>query len=411
LKRERRSARVAHFDAMTGASGDMILAALVDAGAPVEELRRRLSSLPVPGFVLEAGQSRSRGLRGTRVRVEVPDEETERRLPEIEAILKAGSLPPGVVADSLRVFQRLAEAEAACHGIAPEEVHFHEVGALDAIVDVAGSVLALALLEVEKITFSALRVGSGEVETAHGVLPVPVPAVLELTKGAPIVRTSIAGEILTPTGAAILTTLGRPAEDFTLVAEAVGVGCGTRELPDRPNVLRVTIGTLPAPHAGSDLHRQEDEVVVLETNVDDMSPEMIPAALERALAAGALDAFVTPVLMKKGRPGHLLTVLAPPGKLEQVAEVLFRETTTFGVRMRRQSRWTLARESREIASRWGPVLVKIGDLGGGYRRVTPEYESCREIADRTGTPLGEVYREIERLIRSSEWISPAEREP
>jgi len=400
--------RIAHFDPVTGASGDMILGALVDAGAPLEEIRRALATLPLPEFRLEAREVRHRGLRATRLEVIVPDEAEHRHLPEIVRVLKAGKLSATVVEQSLRVFHRLAEAEARAHGISPEEVHFHEVGALDALVDVAGSALALELLGVRRVTFSALRVGTGEVQTAHGVLPVPVPAVLELTRGVPIVRTEIPGEILTPTGAALLTTWGRPVGAEPFVAETIGVACGRRELPDRPNLLRVALGTATVATAIGEpaLPWEQDEVVVLETNLDDMTPEMIPSVLEELLAAGALDAWVAPVLMKKGRPGHRITALAEDRVAEAVARVLFRETTTFGVRRHRCARWKLARELREVETPWGPLRVKIGDLGGGNVRVTAEYESCRAIADRTGRPLVDVYRDVEQHIRSIKWVIP-----
>lgn len=400
--------RIAHFDPVTGASGDMILGALVDAGAPLEEIHRALATLPLPEFRLEAREVRHRGMRVTQLTVEVPDEAEHRHLPEIVRVLRAGRLSAPVVERSLRVFQRLAEAEARAHGISVEEVHFHEVGALDALVDVAGSALALEMLGVQRVTFSPLRVGTGEVRTAHGVLPVPVPAVLELTRGVPIVRTEIPGEILTPTGAALLTTWGRPSGPEPFVTETVGVACGQRELPDRPNLLRVCLGRSAAPAAAGEppLPWEHDEIVVLETNLDDMTPEMLPSVVEELLSAGALDAWVTPVLMKKGRPGHLISALVEEGAAEAVARVLLRETTTFGVRRHRCARWKLARELREVETPWGPLRVKLGDLGGGNVRVTAEYESCRAIADRTGRPLVEVYRDVEEHIRSIKWGIP-----
>jgi uncharacterized protein (TIGR00299 family) protein len=399
--------RVAHFDATTGAAGDMILGALIDAGAPLDEIRAALSTLPLPAFRIEATEVRHRGFRALRLAVDAPDETDHRHLPDVKKVLAAGELPRPVLAAAVRVFERLAEAEARSHGIPLEKVHFHEVGAADAILDIAGSALALHLLGVDDVTFSPLALGTGEVATAHGLIPVPVPAVLELTRGVPTVRTDVPFELLTPTGAAILTTLGRPAADVPIVAERVGVSCGSRELPDRPNLLRVTLGTSARSAGPNDrIPWEADEVVVLETNLDDMSPEILPAVLEDLLAAGALDAFLTPVLMKKGRPGHLLTVLVEESAAEKIAALLFRETTTFGLRRSKQPRWKLARESREIETPWGPLRVKVGDLGGGRKRVTPEFESCRAIADRTGRPLLEVYRAVEEHIRSIEWDRP-----
>jgi uncharacterized protein (TIGR00299 family) protein len=401
--------RSAHFDPVTGASGDMILAALVDAGAPLGDLRAGLSSLPVPAFRLDTEEVRVRGFRARRLVLEIPDEKDHRHLPEVKRILAGGSLPAPVVGRANEVFERLAEAEARSHGIPAEKVHFHEVGALDAILDIAGACLALHLLEVDTVTFSPLRLGTGEVDSAHGRIPVPVPAVLELTRGVPTVRTDVRAELLTPTGAAILTTLGRPeGGESALVAEAVGVGAGTRELEGRPNVLRVTVGTrAAAPDAGG-IPWETDEVVVLEANLDDMSGELLPGVIDAALDAGALDAWLTPIIMKKGRPAHVVSVIAEPARAEPLAALLLRETTTFGVRRHACARRKLARRFEELATPWGPVRVKIGNLGGGDTRVTPEYESCREIAIRAGLPLHRVVREVEDLIRSSEWMQGGE---
>ena len=391
------SGRIAHFDAFSGAAGDMILAALVDAGASLDEIRRGLASLPIPGLALETEEARVRGFRALRLHVRAPDQKNHRHLPEVKRILGGGALPPAVVRDAERVFDRLADAEARCHGIPRELVHFHEVGALDAIADVAGACLALQLLGVDRVTFSPLHVGGGSVTSAHGRLSVPAPAVVELTRGIPIVRDDVDAELLTPTGAALLTTLGAPARGEAIVTDAFGCGAGHRDVPDRANVLRVSLGRV-ATAAPAHEAWESDEIVVLEANLDDMSPEALPSVLDRALAAGALDAFLAPVLMKKGRPAHVLTVLVDPARAAALAEVVFRETSTFGIRRSVRPRWKLARESRTIESRWGPVRVKIGDLGDGRRRIAAEYESCREIAERTGVPLLDVVREVERLI-------------
>ena len=396
--------RIAHFDPVTGASGDMILGALVDAGAPIERIRDEIAKLGLPGVEIDASEVRHRGLRAVRMTVAVPDEKKHRHLPEIAGILERATISPRVRERALAVFRRLAEAEARAHGIPIERVHFHEVGALDAIVDVVGCAVALELLNVESLTFSPLRVGTGEVDTAHGRMPVPVPAVLELTKGVPVVRTDIPFEILTPTGAAILTTWGRPVGSERFVSERVGVSCGSRELPGRPNLLRVSIGVFERPDAAA-TSWETDEVVVLETNLDDMTPELLAPLLEEALAAGALDAYLTPVLMKKGRPGHLLTVLGDRESAKKLAELVFRETTTLGIRRSSMERWKLPREVREVASPWGPVRVKVGLLGDGEVRAMPEFESCRAIADRTGRPLHEVYRDVEHFIRTHEWVT------
>jgi uncharacterized protein (TIGR00299 family) protein len=395
------SGRTAHFDVSSGAAGDMIVAALVDAGVPVGELRAALATLPLPTFQLDVEEVRSGGFRALRLRLDLPHEHAHRNLAEVKGILRGGKLPAEAIRDAERVFDRLADAEAKVHGVPVDRVHFHEVGALDAIVDVAGACTALRWLGVTGVTYTPLTVGGGSVQSAHGKLSVPPPAVVELTRGVPVIRENVDAELLTPTGAALLTTLGRPAPAEPFVTEATGVGAGRRDLKDRANVLRVSVGRYVAPAetvraAGT---WETDEVVVLETNVDDMSPELLPHVLERALASGALDAFLTPVLMKKGRPGHLLTVLAEPEHASALAALLFRETTTLGIRRTRCPRWKLAREMQEVASPWGPVRVKVADLGDGKTRVTPEYESCRAIAERTGVPLREVYEAVERVLR------------
>lgn len=395
-----RTPRTAHFDPISGASGDMILGALLDAGAPLEEVRRLLATLPLPPFRLEAKETRVQGFRATRVTIEVPHEHVHRHLSHIEKILREGALPERARENAIRVFRCLAEAEGRVHGIAPEKVHFHEVGALDSILDIAGSAIALDLLDIETVTFSTLHDGSGTARTAHGEVPVPVPAVLELTNGLPLVRVDVPGELLTPTGAAFLTTLGRFTPATTLVAERVGVACGSKEIPGRPNLLRVTLAKAAA--AATVPWWDSDEVVVLEANVDDLTPEALGYVLDRAVTAGAIDAFIVPCTMKKGRPGHLVALLASPENADRATAFLLRETSTFGVRRSRSDRAILRRASAEVSTPWGPVRVKIGSLGEGRPRLTVEFESCREIAERTGQPLHEVEREIQSHVRFSE---------
>jgi uncharacterized protein (TIGR00299 family) protein len=404
----------AHFDPISGASGDMILGALVDAGAPLDEIRRLLATLPVPAFRIEAREARVHGFRALRLHVETPHEHVHRHLSDIETMIAASALPAWTKDAAIRVFRRLAQAEAHVHGIDVERVHFHEVGALDSILDVVGSVLALELLGVTTVTFSELHDGTGTVATAHGEVPVPVPAVLELTRGLPIVRVEVRAELLTPTGAAILTTLGTFERAPGMRVDRIGVACGARDNKERPNLLRVAVGTSVAPEiagkeaatgreaaARNGVFWDEDEVVVLEANLDDMTPEVLAHVIDRAMAQGALDAFVIPCAMKKGRPGHLVTLLVRPADEVGATELLLGETSTFGVRRRRERRAVLRREISSIETEWGPVQVKIGHLGDGKARVTPEFESCRKIADERGLPLQEVLESVQQLIRSS----------
>jgi uncharacterized protein (TIGR00299 family) protein len=388
---------VAHFDPLSGASGDMILGALIDAGAPAKEIESQLRSLPIPPFEFMNEETRRQGFRARRIEFKVPEQKKHRHLAEIERILEAGELTDAVRSDAIKIFRRLADAEARVHGIQPAQVHFHEVGALDSILDIVGCVVALHSLGVDKMTYSDLHDGIGSVMTAHGELPVPVPAVLELTRGLPIVRVNVRAELLTPTGAAFLTTLGHHQTTAVLRTDRVGVAAGSRDFPERANLLRVTIGREKA--APSSVWWQEDQVEVLETNLDDMSPEVLAEVSRRAFDLGALDVFIVPCMMKKGRPGHLLISL------------LLRETTTFGIRRRPSSRAILRRAASEVETQWGPVKVKIGDLGTSALRVVPELDSCREISVRCQVSLQEVFEEVQEQIRHFEYVFPNEGRP
>ncbi|MER3418999.1 MAG: nickel pincer cofactor biosynthesis protein LarC [Chloroflexota bacterium] len=393
--------RVAYFDCATGASGDMILGALVDAGVAPDALRAALSSLPLRGWQLDVQRVQRTGLAATHVRVLHEDAQPQRRLPDILDILSRSGLPDVDRERAARVFRALAEAEARVHGISPEAVHFHEVGAVDAIVDVTGTAVALRLLGIEQVYVSPLPLGSGTVRTAHGLLPVPAPATLELLTAARApIRASAdepPAELITPTGAALLTTLGRferPAMRLT----GSGTGAGGRDLPDRPNVLRVLVGETEAAI-------NTRSMVVLETNIDDMPAELFGHALDQLFAAGAADVWFTPIQMKKNRPATMLSVLCRPEQESIMVDLLLRETSTLGVRARDVRRYETERERFEFASSLGSAAVKVKRLAGEPPRVAPEYEVCRALATRTGLPLLEVYRivttEAEAALRDS----------
>ena len=283
----------------------------------------------------------------------------------------------------MKVFLCVAEAEAAVHGIPIEKVHFHEVGALDSIADIVGAAVGLDLLGVERFTSSAVAVGNGTVKCAHGIMPVPAPATALILKGVPIAACPVKGELATPTGAAILKCAVTEFTSPTMKLESIGYGAGTKNPDEQPNVLRLMIGT-------SDVTSDRDTIVVLETNLDDCTGEVIGYAMERLFVAGALDVFTVPIQMKKNRPGVLLTVLAEPAKVVELEAILFRETTTFGVRRTTATRSKLHRESAIIDSPWGPLQVKKG-WQEGLSVITPEYESCAEIARRKGIPLRVIY--------------------
>jgi uncharacterized protein (TIGR00299 family) protein len=382
--------RIAYFDCPSGASGDMVLGALVDAGCELGALEDALASLGVEGWSLEAKTVERGGLHGTHLSVRTDPARRFHDLGEMLQPIERSTLPAGVKARAGAVLRRLAEAEAYVHRVPVETVHFHEVGELDTLIDVVGSVAGLDRLGVERVHVSPLPIGGGSVQTAHGRLPVPAPATGELLRGFPVYDNGVATELVTPTGAAILTTLGTPGRLPAMTLERIGWGAGTRELPV-PNLLRVLVGQ--ATPAGAESGEIET-LVAVETTIDDMSPQLYEPLIERLLAAGALDVYLTPVVMKRSRPGTVLTVLAPPELGERLAEVLFRETTTIGVRWSEVQRRRLPRELVRLPTTAGPVTFKISRLGGRVVTVTPEFEEVRRIADAQGRPVREVLETV-----------------
>lgn len=383
--------RIAYFDCFSGAAGDMILAALLDAGLPPEVLHDTIRALKLPGVTLAAEKVKTHGLSATRVHVSV-DAATPRKhrhLNHVEKIIDDASLPPHVAERAKSLFRRLAEAEAKVHGTTIEKVHFHEVGAEDAIVDIVGACAGLEALGVTRIVCSPLPPGSGSVVCEHGVMPVPAPATVELLKGVPLAACDEPGELVTPTGAAILTTLA--AEFGPLPAMRlgrVGVGAGSREGRTRPNVLRLLLGET------EDADETEADVVtVLECQLDDATGQALAFACERALAAGALDAYIVPIIMKKGRPGELVTVLCRAEQAGELESLLLRETGTFGVRRHECRRAKLARGHVTVQTRFGPIRVKVGRRRGETLTAWPEYDDCAAAAQVHGVALRTVQDE------------------
>ena len=398
--------QVIYFDCFSGISGDMALGALLDAGLPLEALRGELNKLNLPGWSLDAERGTRRYLAGTRARVHAPEQATHRHLADVRAIVEGSALAPEVKQRSLRVFGLLAEAEGRVHGIPAEQVHFHEVGALDAIVDVVGVVAGLALLEVEAIYASPLPLGAGWVRAAHGLLPLPAPAVLALLAAAhaPTLPDDTQAELVTPTGAALLAALAtfeRPAMRLA----RVGYGLGARDL-ERPNVLRVWIGA-----TDRETRRQGDKEneanasgslspglpvslspVLLETNIDDQPAEQLAYVAERLLELGALDAWLAPIQMKKGRLATLLAALVPAELEDAAAGLIMRETTTLGVRRRAVERHVCERAIVAVDTPLGPVRVKRKRWRDEDLGAAPEYEDCARLAREHGVPLREVYR-------------------
>jgi uncharacterized protein (TIGR00299 family) protein len=378
--------RTLYFDCFAGISGDMTLGALVAAGADARALSERLALLDLEGSEIEFETVDRSGISATRAVVRVTkDEKPHRHLRDVLAIIEGSRLGESVKRRASEIFKRLGEAEARVHNVAIERVHFHEVGAVDAIVDVVGACIGFELLGVERFASSALHVGSGTVEMEHGRFPVPPPAVAELLRGAPIYSTEVKGELVTPTGAAIVATL---CESFgplpAMRVEASGYGAGTREYEKFPNVLRVIVGETEGAGAGVE---GDEELTVVETNLDDVSPQVLGHLMEQAFASGALDCYFTNVQMKKGRPGVLVSILCLPREREAMMSLLFEETPTLGVRSYEVRRRALERESVTVETEFGRIAVKVGRMGGRVLSATPEYEECREAALRAGVAL------------------------
>ena len=391
--------KVAYFDCPSGVSGDMILGALVDAGVSLDSLRTELAKLPLGGYRLTAREVRKGAFRATKVDVEVDaTAPRQRNLPDIVSLLEESGLPTRVKADAARIFTRLAGAEARVHGTTVDEVHFHDVGAVDAIVDVTGAVAGLHLLGVEAVHVSALPVGGGTADGPHGKIPIPGPGTAELLKGFPVYDNGIRAELVTPTGAAILTTLAASSGSMpSMTVERVGYGAGRMDLPV-PNLLRCFVGT--AAETGG-----RETVVQLETTIDDMSPQLYEPLMERLLEAGALDVFLTPVIMKRSRPGVVLTALAEPSRVGDLSTILFEESTTIGVRWTGYQRSRLERETITLSTAYGPVSFKVSRLGGKIVTVTPEFSEVTRIAKEKGLPVREVLdharTDARRLLESS----------
>lgn len=374
----------------------MILGALVDGGVSLDMLRTELSKLALPGWEISAREVRRGAFRATKVDVDVATgaHHGHRHLGDIVEILQASTLAASVKEQAQRIFTRLADAEARVHGSTREEVHFHEVGAVDAIIDITGAAVALSLLGAESVSASALPIGSGFVQSAHGRIPIPAPGTAELLRGFPVVDTGVAGELVTPTGAAIITTLAQPVGRMpAMTVSAVGYGAGTRELPDTANVLRCFVGERAAPATAG------DTITQIETTIDDMSPQLYEPLMDRLLAVGAVDVFLTPVIMKRSRPGTVLTALCPPQLVDEVSRVLFEESSTIGVRWSTRERQILPREMVTLTTSYGSVPFKVSRLAGRVVTVTPEFADVARIAREKSVPVREVLEQVRAEAR------------
>ncbi|MDI6873543.1 MAG: nickel pincer cofactor biosynthesis protein LarC [Actinomycetota bacterium] len=384
-----------YLDAFAGISGDMMLGVLVDLGAPLDLLQDTASRLGLSEANITATRTERKGIGATKVHVRVLEREVVRTYAHIRELIDRSNLSPQVKERSQRVFALLAEAESRIHSRNIEQVHFHELGSADTLVDVVGSVACLEHLEVEELLCSPLPMGTGMIKTSHGVYPVPAPAVTEILRDVPVYSSGIPTEIVTPTGAAIVAAL---ASDFCLLPpmriQAVGYGAGDRDL-EIPNVLRGFLGERELVARG----RTRERRMVFSANIDDMNPEIYPYVMERLFEAGAEDVWLSPIQVKKSRPAVTISVLAPPSREEEIKEVIFAETKTLGIRIEEVDKEYLDREVLEVSTDYGPVRVKVARHEGRPLNVAPEYEDCRRAALRSGVPLKEVYAAAEEAAR------------
>jgi uncharacterized protein (TIGR00299 family) protein len=386
--------RIAYLDTIAGISGDMTLGAFLHAGVSLDTLIRELNKLRLSGFELTAQHIQRNGITAVKADVIISEApKYHRHLADINAIIDRSDLSPVVKENAKRVFTEIAVAEAKVHNSTIEKIHFHEVGAIDSLVDIVGTAICLELMQIDQVYSSPVKVGSGgTVQTQHGAMPIPTPATIEILKGYPVVLTDIPFELTTPTGAGIIKALsaGTIAAE-RLQVHSIGYGAGTRELPTVPNLLRLIIGEVAS-------ITENDEVVLIETNIDDLNPEIYPYVMEKVLSAGALDAYLTNVIMKKGRPGIVLSVLAEHSKMEVMMAILFRETSTIGVRLHHLERRKLPRTQRRLETSLGSVMAKAVVIDG-QEILVPEFEECKRLAKEKNLPLKEVYRILEAEFR------------
>jgi hypothetical protein len=401
--------RIIYVDAFSGISGDMILGAMIDLGVSVPELEAQLKQhLILPEYQLLAHKVSRGSIMGTKLDIKIVDPAHTRyslSAPQIRKILEDSSLKPLSKQKALKIFGRLVEAEAQVHGVEPDEVHFHELGGIDTVIDIVGAVLGFELLACQRIVSSPLNLGSGTVTTCHGTLPVPAPATLELLTGIPAYGSTGQHELTTPTGAAIVTTLAQEFAPLPLMqVEKYGYGAGSQDFPERPNMLRLIQGEALA------TTWQEDEVMIIETNIDNMNPEFYQPIMDKLFQQGALDVTLTPITMKKGRPAIKLTIISDYYTRDRLIHTLFKETTSLGIRFYPVQRKKLPRQIRVIETSYGPVKVKLSSLDNQSDQITPELDDCQKIANKLGIPLREVYEEVRTTAQSLLLNNPAQGE-
>lgn len=387
--------RIAYFDCFSGISGDMILGALVDAGLDLEKLKNELNKLNLSGYEIKATQVEKNHIAAIHIDVNVMDEQVRRRLDDILAMIDESGLESEIKEISKQVFTKLANAESKVHRKSIETIYLHELGGIDTVIDVVGSIIGIKALGIEAIYASSLHVGKGFIKCAHGTLPVPAPATLELLKDVPIYGGDIDSELVTPTGAAIITTMAQSFGGLPPMAiEKIGYGAGARDLPI-PNLLRISIGVKEI----LEKEYAEDIVTVIETNIDDMNPEFYDHIMTKLFEKGALDVFLTPIHMKRNRPAIMLSAIVPHNRVKDILSVIFDETTTLGVRISEVKRKKVFREIRQVNTKFGKLRVKVSLIDNKIKNITPEYEDCERIAREHHIPIKEVYEEVQNSIR------------
>ena len=385
--------KIAYGDLIGGISGDMFVGAMLDLGLSLNRLKSELKKIPTIRYTLTVSKKTVHSIRATRFQVVCPEKQSARSWKQIRNLIAGSRLHPVIKETGIRIFASLAEAEGKIHGIAPEKVHFHEIGATDSIVDIMAAAVGSHELGIEAFHFSPVPLGRGVTRALHGALPLPGPATLELLKGLPVLGIDLASETVTPTGAAIVSTLGKSfGAQPEMKMEKIGYGAGQKDFPDRPNLFRLIIGTNAVPW-------KQEEMVVIETNIDDMNPEFYDYVFDRLLAAGARDVFLSSIQMKKNRPGTLLRIIAEPKDRETLARIVLTETSTIGVRYYPVRRVILKRLSERLKTRYGTIKVKIAEEPDGTKRVAPEYDDLKRIAAAKKIPLKLLYDEVVRSIK------------
>jgi uncharacterized protein (TIGR00299 family) protein len=391
--------KIAYFDCFSGISGDMTVGALLDAGLKIETLEKELKKLGLSGYQLEVKKVVKKGISATQFKVKIKEEGVERRFKDILTILEKSKLDEEIKKETKKIFFNIAQAESKIHQKDMDKIHFHEIGGLDSIIDITSAVIGIKTLGIEEIHSSALPVGKGFVKCAHGVIPVPAPATLELLKNIPTYSGGIESEMITPTGAAIISTLAKSFGKRPLMKiESIGYGAGEKEFTI-PNLLRVSIGEKILKDEKLKDGYVSDEAVLIETNIDDMNPEFYDYIMDKLFSQGALDVFLVPIQMKKNRPAHMLSIIVYEQNLKEILEVLFSESTTLGVRIREVKRLRLDQQNFMAETKYGKIKVKVGMFKGEIKNIAPEYEDCKKMAKQHQVPLKEVYEEAKKVIQ------------